>query len=313
MNFIFNYRMLGVPEFPYFRPIELGDRDIFRNILKQYRPEVSEYSFTNLFIWRAHYEFQWALFKDWIMIVCQNSQDSIYAMQPVGPSSRRNAALKLLEWLREERKADAPRIERADERLVSELEREGRFIIDEAREHFDYVYTKNDLAQLSGNKYHSKRNHINQLLRTYSFVYDRLMPEHIQACLELQEKWCQLRRCEEDLNLLGEWDAVLEILAHFDALKVEGGVITIEGKVVAFIIGEMLNDTTVVVHIEKADPEISGLYQIINQQFCEKSMQGAVYVNREQDLGLPGLRKAKMSYHPHHFVKKYSVDNIFFK
>jgi len=299
--------MSGVPEFPYFKTIELGDRSIFLDILKQYQPEVSEYSFTNLFIWRAYYKFQWAMFKDWIMIVCQNSQDSIYAMQPVGPASRSNAALKLLEWLREERKVDTPHIERADERLVSELEREGRFIIDEAREHFDYVYTKNDLVLLSGNKYHSKRNHINQLLRAYPFMYDRLMPEHIQACLELQEKWCQARRCEEDLNLLSEWDAVLEILAHFDALKVEGGVITIEGKVVAFTIGEMLNDTTVVVHIEKADPEIPGLYQVINQQFCEKSMQGAVYMNREQDLGLTGLREAKMSYYPHHFVKKYSV------
>ena len=299
--------MSGVPEFPNFRPIELGDRDIFQNIFKHYHPEVSECSFTNLFIWREHYNYQWALYKDWIMVVCQNSEDSIYAMQPVGPSSRCNAVLKLLEWLREERKVNTPRIERADEKLVSELEREGCFTINEAREHFDYVYLKNDLALLSGNRFRSKRNHINQLFRTYHFAYDRLMPEHIHACLELQEKWCQLKRCEEDLNLLGEWDAVLEILAHFDALKVEGSVITIEGKVMAFTIGEMLNDTTAVVHIEKADPEIPGLYQIINQQFCEKSMQDAVYVNREQDLGLPGLREAKTSYYPNHFVKKYSV------
>jgi hypothetical protein len=307
-NFIFNYRMLGVPEFPYFRPIELGDRDIFRDIFKRYRPEVSEYSFTNLFIWRTHYKFQWSLFKkDWLMIVCRNSEDSIYAMQPVGPASRRDAVIKLLEWLREEKKTDNPRIERADERLISELEGEGHFTINTARDHFDYVYLINDLAQLSGNRYRSQRNHINRLLRSYPFSYSRLSSKHIHACIELQEKWCQLRRCEEDLNLLGEWDAVLEILEHFDILGVEGGVITIDGKIMAFTVGEMLNDTTFVVHIEKADPEIPGLYQIINQRFCEKSMQDAVYVNREQDLGLPGLRKTKMSYYPDHFVNKYSI------
>ena len=123
----------------------------------------------------------------------------------------------------------------------------------------------------------------------------------------MQEKWCILRRCEDDLDLLGEWDAVKEILNSYESLDVQGGVVTIENKVMAFTIGQMLNDDTAVVHIEKADPEIPGLYPVINQQFCENSWHDARYINREQDLGMPGLREAKLSYYPDHLVKKFRI------
>jgi hypothetical protein len=299
--------MSEVPEFPYFKPIELGDRYIFRDILKQYRPEASEWTFTNLFIWRSYYNYKWSMYKDWLLVVGRDDVNFTYALQPVGPPSREKIVLMLLEWLRGENHMLKPRIERADGRLAEELIGAKGIEITEAREHFDYIYLRKELANLAGNKYRSKRNHINQLLRKYQISYEALDEAHVLECIGIQEKWCRLRRCEEDLNLMGEWDAVRDVLAHYDILSLKGAVIKIEGKVTAFTVGEMLNDDISVVHIEKADPEVPGLYQIINKQFCEKSMQGAVYVNREQDLGLPGLRKAKMSYWPDHFVKKYSI------
>jgi uncharacterized protein len=299
--------MSKIPEFPDFKPIDLQDRDIFRKILKKYQPCVSEWTFTNLFIWRSLYRFQWSLYKDWLMVICQDNNGVFYAMEPMGPSSSSEAAFILLEWLLEEKDVARPRIERADKLLASELGGLKGFKIEPAREHFDYVYKREDLVALAGNKYRSKRNHLNQLSRTYRFEYETLDQHHIDECLKLQEKWCQLRRCEEDLNLSSEWEAVREVLHHYSALELKGGVVTVENKVMAFTIGELLNDETAVVHIEKADPDIPGLYQIVNQQFCEKAWDNVPYINREQDLGLPGLREAKLSYYPHHFVEKFRV------
>ena len=123
--------------------------------------------------------------------------------------------------------------------------------------------------------------------------------------MEVAEKWCKIRRCEDDMNLLSESEAVRESLVHFPVLKIDGGVILIDGKVEAFTLGELLNDQTAVVHIEKANPENPGLYAMINQQFCENCWREVFYINREQDLGEPGLRKAKLSYYPDHFVESF--------
>jgi hypothetical protein len=116
-----------------------------------------------------------------------------------------------------------------------------------------------------------------------------------------------MNRCEDDLDLLSEDEAIREILTQYDALHVQGAVILIEGRVGAFTAGERLSNDTVVIHIEKADPDISGLYPLINQQFCKNMRDDVIYINREQDLGIDGLRKAKLSYNPDHFVEKYCI------
>jgi len=299
-----------IAAFPEFKTLELLDKEIFREFFKEYKPKISELTFTNLFVWRTHYKFQWSIYNDWLVIVSLEGEFGTYAMEPVGPSPRDEVTRVVLEWMREEKKEKNPRIERADERTVSEIEGVQGIIIEPTRDHFDYVYLREDLVNLAGNKYRSKRNHINQLLRTYSYQYSDLAPDHIQDCIELQEKWCILRRCEDDMNLLGEWDAVKEILSSYESLDVQGGVVTIENKVMAFTIGQMLNDDTAVVHIEKADPEIPGLYPVINQQFCENNWKDVRFINREQDLGMPGLREAKLSYYPDHMVKKFRITLI---
>ena len=295
------------PEFPQFRPIQLEDRDFIQEILWKYQPQTSELTFTNLFIWHLHYGLQWAIYRDWLLVLCTLDANSFYALQPIGPPSRLEVARMLLQWLREKKGEEEPRIERADQRLISEINDAKNLLIEPIRDHFDYVYRSEDLIQLAGRKYHSKRNHISKFLNSYSYTYAPLNEDHLDACLELTEGWCQLRRCEDDLNLLGEWEAVREALVNFRALKVQGGVILIDNKVEAFALGELLNNQTAVVHIEKANPEIPSLYTVINQQFCENSWQDVPYVNREQDLGEPGLRKAKLSYYPDHLVEKFRI------
>jgi hypothetical protein len=296
-----------VPQFPSFKPIGIEDRDLIDSKLREYRPETSELNFTNMFIWRSHYGFEWSLYGDWLLVIGANSGNGVQALPPVGPPSRVEVTRMLLEWMREERNIPEPRIDRADVRLASELERSGGFVAEPVRDHFDYVYLTEDLTALAGKTYRAKRNHLNYLLRSYSIVYEPITEAHVDACLGLAENWCTLRRCEDDLNLVGEWDATREALSYLRALQIKGGVILINEKVEAFTLGERLNEETAVVHIEKANTEIRGLYNAINQQFCEKQWSDTRFINREQDLGEAGLREAKLSYNPDHMVEKFRI------
>jgi len=300
--------MRSLPRFPEFKPVELGDRQALVEILRAYRPNTSELTFTNLFIWRRHFDLQWSIHEDRLCIVGKEDVCPRFVMGPIGPPGRADTARLLLEWLKDETGDDEPCIERADERLALELSGLPEFTVEERREHFDYVYVTQDLIDLAGNRYRTKRNHINQFHRTYgSYTYEDLEDRHVEACLALQEKWCLQRRCDEDLNLQGEWDATKEILLNYRALDAAGAVIIVDSEVMAFTLGEPLGDDMVVIHIEKADPDVPGLYQLINQQFCARRWRDRKSVNREQDLGIPGLRDAKLSYSPDHLVRKYRI------
>lgn len=298
---------LMIPEFPDFKPIALEDRDLIQNKLWEYQPETSELSFSNLFIWRVHYGFQWSTYKEWLLIIGDNVENGIQALPPIGPPSRVDVARMLLEWIMKEKGIAGPHIDRADSRLISELAGSPGFDIEPARDHFDYVYSTRDLIELAGKNYRAKRNHLNYLLRTLKPVYEPMNESHLEACVELSRSWCQTRMCEEDLSLEGEGDATREALNHFTELRLDGAVVRVNGRVEAFTLGELLNRDTAVVHIEKANTEVRGLYALINQQFCEKRWKGTPAVNREQDLGEPGLRKAKLSYNPDRMIEKYLV------
>jgi len=295
------------PVFPRFKPLTLADREIFRKILWDYQAETSELSFTNLFIWQSHYGYQWSLDRDRLLVVSATAGGEAWALPPVGPSPRVDLCRQVLAWLRDECGVANPAIERADPRLAAELAGHPDFVVEPMRDHFDYVYRTDDLINLAGGKYHAQRNHINSLARSHRFRYEPLGEEHLSACLYLCARWCQIKRCECDLSLMGEWEAIGAALANYQALQLEGGVILINDRVGAFSCGELLNKATAVIHLEKADPELRGLYAVINQQFCRQAWADVPFVNREQDLGEAGLRTAKMSYHPHHLVEKFRV------
>ena len=295
-----------LPRFPEFKPITIEDRDPITGKLGEYRPETSELTFTNMFIWRLHYGFLWSMYDDWLLVIGGNGK-GVQALPPIGPPSRAEVTAMLLRWMKEERGISEPGIDRADARLVAELEGTGAFLSESVRDHFDYVYRTEDLIRLAGGPYRAKRNHLNYLLRSFKIVYEPVTESRIEGCLGLAQNWCTLRRCEEDMNLLGEWDATREALNHFGRLKIEGGAILINGRLEAFALGERLNGQTAVVHIEKANTEIRGLYNAINQQFCERQWADTPFINREQDLGEPGLREAKLSYNPDHLVEKFRI------
>jgi hypothetical protein len=298
--------MPNLPRFPFFKPLELHDREVIHPRLWAYQPEISELTFTNLFIWRELYNLSWSLADDRLLFISETDKGT-WALPPVGPEPRGDISRRLLRWLAEEKQAAAPGIDRVDRRLAEEAANAPELAVAPDRPHFDYVYRSEDLINLAGRKYHDKRNHLNSFRRSFRFAYEPLGEAHLADCFKLAESWCDLKRCEEDLNLMGEWEAVREALRNFQALNLKGGVILINGKVEAFTLGELLNQDTAVIHIEKANPEIRGLYAAINQQFCEHAWPQVPFINREQDLGEPGLRAAKESYNPHHLVEKFTV------
>jgi len=174
------------------------------------------------------------------------------------------------------------------------------------RDAYDYVYNAVDLAKLEGRKYHRKRNHLNNFKKEFpDYQYCELTSDLIPDCKRLAIEWCEKRNCDDDPSLECEKCAVLTGLNNFAYLELKGGVILLNGKVEAFTFGEPLNDNTAVIHVEKANPDIKGLYAAINQEFCQHQWQEMEYINREEDLGLAGLRKAKESYYPVKMVEKF--------
>ena len=297
-----------IPKFPDFKPIEISDREFINNKIWEYRPETSELNFNNFFIWRYYYGFEWSMYEDWLLILTTNDTVGFSFFPPIGPPSRDDVTKLMLEWLREEKSTKRPFIVRADKRLVSEIEKSGWFDITPTRDHFDYIYHADSLSDLAGRKLHSKRNHINKFKRLYDFEYLPISKELVDKCFQLFRKFHNWQECKEDPNSQAECISIHEALMNFEKLKFQGGTINIANRVVAFTIGEKLNSETALIHIEKIDPEIPQLYSVINQQFSEHTWKDVVqFINREQDLGKPGLRQAKSSYYPDHLIEKFQI------
>jgi hypothetical protein len=239
-------------------------------------------------------------------VLLQGDDGRRFGLPPVGPGRKEEALRVFLDELAKLSPGSA-RLCRVGKGFVERFVDRKTYRAVEDRANHDYVYVTEDLIKLSGNRYHRKKNHLNKFLKNYRFEYRRLDEIPTGAFLELQEDWCELRSCVENPDLFHEDRAIYEALTNSERLGFEGGAILIDSKVEAFALGEPLNPDTAVIHVEKANPEIPGLYVAINQQFCEHAWSYLKYVNREQDLGVEGLRKAKLSYYPDHLVEKYTI------
>jgi hypothetical protein len=294
-----------VPEFPELKNLALENKALFVHLFTRFPPMISEFTFTNLFIWRLCYQIKITRFQNFLCLLSDRGESSFF-FPPIGEGDVIECYQRLLQHLGG--KGIAPKIVRVPEAAVAQFDLKASGMKAELdRNQCDYVYLVQDLIELKGRKYHRKRNHIKQFQEKYAYQYLSLTPEWVPQCLQLENDWCDLRQCEAIPGLMNESLAIKEAFSHFEELGVKGGAILIDGKVEAFTLGDPLNPETVVIHIEKANPAYEGLYPTINQTFLEHQWSGYTYVNREQDLGEEGLRKAKESYFPHHMVNKYTI------
>lgn len=291
-----------------YRPLELAHRAEIQDFLRADPPLVSELTFTNLYIWRAWYRPQWRILADCLLVIMSPEGTKPFGLPPLCLSGTGDKAAALAALCADLNKfageAEVHRLDRAS--IGTYVDPAGYEIIPD-RDNSDYVYLTNDLAELAGRKFHKKKNQVNKFYKSFEFEFRPLEGEVIDLALNLQESWCSLRACVENRSLNQEDLAVHQALTRAGELDWQGGAIVINGRVEAFSMGEALNPETTVCHVEKANPEIPGLYVAINQQCCQKVWPERKYINREQDLGSEGLRRAKESYQPDHLVDKYII------
>ena len=292
-----------------FRPIEISDKEWVDQLLIHSDYRGSEYCFTNLFIWEAVYKSLIARFKDFILIR-SGAPGSYRYLYPAGRGDKTEVMETIIADAHKE--GSQLSIMGLSPEAKAELEAlmPDRFNYTPMRDSFDYIYESKKLISLSGKKLQSKRNHINFFKNTYDWSYEELTEELIPEIIEFSAKWCKEADCSKHKTLEMEICAVKRCLGNYSKLNISGGVLRVAGEIAAYTIGERVNSDTAIIHIEKALTEFRGAYPMINREYAERIAANLQYINREDDIGDPGLRTAKESYHPLFMLEKY-VGNLF--
>jgi len=279
--------------------LTLASRPLVHGLLQRHPPAISELTFTNLFAWRHTRPVWFSVVQDTLLFWVTEkggSEPTVLFGPPIGP-------LPI-----EEVTTIAPfsRIVRIPAPEAERLRQVGYDVAPD-RDNADYIYRVTDLAELAGRKYAKKRNHVKNCLAQYHCEYVPFSPAVIAECLSMQSHWCKMKECAINLELTGEDAAIRATMEHFEEFGCIGGAIRVDGKIAAYAVAEPLSPETAVWHFEKALPDITGLGQLVTHWFAKEALTDFAYVNREQDLGIPGLRQAKESYYPDHLVEKFTV------
>lgn len=282
-----------------FRRTELEDRELMHTYFTKYPSRNCERTFANALLWSRHYPVGFAILENTLVFQTTMFGGVAYTY-PVGAPDDVKKALDYLKAYVEER--NLPFIlymVSAEQFEQLEAWYPGRFEITYDRDSADYIYETEKLASLSGKKLHAKRNHINKFKATHEdWSYESMTEDNLEECFQMALKWRKDNECDEDEEKNAEMCVTLNALRLFRELELIGGVLRVSGEIVAFTIGEPLTEDTFVVHIEKAFADVQGAYPMINQQFVEHECMQYQYINREEDTGAEGLRKAKLSYRP---------------
>jgi len=300
--------------------ITLEDRELLEAYLNSFEYKTSGLSYTSLFMWREINTFSWEQIGDYLCIAAADNLDPVMGDPFMFPPLTRTGTYEpegLRRTILEARdRFDAlgkhfsmmlvpfHMLETLAEAMPNEL------IFEADRPNFDYVYDTKDLIELKGRAYHSKKNHLNYFLQNYQYEYGMMSPDMTDEAMAFIREFNERKSPEDphEYELLEmEEQAMRDVFLNLDTVGYLSGVIRIGGKIEAISIGGRLGKRTVVVHVEKANIEYRGLYQAINNEFCKAMAANVKRINREEDMGLPGLRKAKLSYKPVKFVEKYIV------
>lgn len=289
-----------------FRELQIEDKKKADEILHKLNYRLCEYCFGDLFIWRGIYNTRISFANDYMFIKFK-SENKNYYLFPAG-SGKLDEAVNLI-YADAMKFNDDFRIACVTPLMKTELESvfPGKFDYEPARDSFDYIYNSNDLISLAGRKFHSKRNHVARFEKLSDWNYEEITKDNIAECEEMNDEWCKINGCGMDEGLKAEHCAVMQAFKYYSELGLSGGLIRLNGRIVAFSIGQKLCKDTFIVHIEKAFSDVEGAYAIINREFAAHNAANFAYINREDDAGVEGLRKAKLSYHPAILLEKNNV------
>lgn len=283
--------------------VEMEDQEIISKYYNQEPVRNCEFTFANNLLWAPFYDIRYGIVED--MLVFFSDEEQMSVSFPQGKGDLKRTVDALLSYFKEREKPFKMRLVSPEQFEQLEALYPGRFLIEYDRDKADYVYEAERLISLSGKKLHGKRNHINRFKENFpDWSYEKITDENVEECIGLAEKWREENDCDEKGDKHNEFCVTLHALKCLKELYLQGGLIRAGGRAVAFSIGEPCGEDMFVVHIEKAYADVQGAYPMINQQFVENEAAGYRYINREEDTGAEGLRKAKLSYDPVFFMEK---------
>lgn len=292
-----------------FKPIRIEDRAaIERYTMHSAETTDCDLAFANMYCWLPVFHSAWAEVDGFLVIRFHiDGSERIGYMQPVGEGDFTH----LIPLLRADAEAHGQRL-----RILGLTDRNykmirtaypGAFAFESDRAQADYLYSADDLRNLTGRRYQSKRNHINRFTTEYpDYRYEELTPDRFDECMRLERAWRNAHEGHTS-ELCAEQQAMQRGFAHYEELGLRGGCICIGEKLVAFTYGSAVNERTFDIHFEKADTAYDGAFTVINKLFAQHLPERFTLINREEDLGLDGLRQAKLSYHPVKIASKYKA------
>jgi len=296
-----------------FKKLDIEDREIFQKYIGQYEFGTYEYSFLTLYFWRKMLNVEFTIIDDALIVKKNELQKGSYFIQPIG--YKEETLKNIIDKLRELKASDS-----SFKNLFRDIELPFLYkLMDiykdsvcfcEDVDNFDYIYNASDLIALKGKKFHGKKNHYNQFVGSYNYeIKDISEPGVIKDCIDFAQFWYD-NRLEDDVQLEYELEGIKEVLPQYEVLGIKCMAVYVDGKIAGFTIGEKVNSNMAIIHVEKGDFSYNGIYAFINKTFAERYLSDVKCINRQEDLGHKGLRKAKMSYNPVKLERKFIVDII---
>ena len=287
-----------------FRPVTLDDRAFFENHYARYPQTHSDNTFTNMVCWNQIAQYRYAYIKGNVILA-----STIFGVTrfrpPIGPRDPELMRDVIRFALEIGDNTPLVLIDPETVQWIRELDPSLTLVPD--RNHFEYVYLASDLAELPGKNFLKIRGQINKFRKNCPHTVEPITADNREEVMEFLVKWCEWKGCENDPVLAHEKEAVFFAIEHFTELPLRGLMIRVESQVAAISLFERLNPDTALVHFEKGLPDCEGIYKAINQETAKILAGEVTYINRESDLGVHGLREAKMRYHPHHMVEVWSL------
>ncbi|MCQ8893459.1 MAG: phosphatidylglycerol lysyltransferase domain-containing protein [Methanolinea sp.] len=291
-------------KFSHFKPVTMGEKDLFSAHYARFPPVHSDNLFSNMVCWNhfAHYSY---VEKKGCLIISSTINGKTSFRPPTGPRDPDLLHDLLVLAVREGDENPLVLVDQESCEWIRSLYPGVPLHPD--RNYWEYVYLTSDLAHLPGQKYQNIRRQLNRFRSRCHPEVEEISRENIPDIRAFLLEWCEWKQCDEHPFLSYEKDAVMFAIDHFHDLGLSGLVIRAEEKVGAIAVFEELNAGTAVVHFEKGLPDCEGIYKAINAETALYLEGRYTYINRESDMGVAGLREAKMRYHPHHMVEVFSV------
>lgn len=285
-----------------FKPVELCDRDIIQGYLDTEQNMGCEMAFSSIYIWRKAYDMRYAVAEDCLVLWSKDGENPAGLRFPVGNGDKLKAAKIACDYM--EQTGEKPQFYGVTKDVVDFIyENTDEYEVSDMSIYSDYVYESEKLINLSGKKLHAKKNHLNKFKKTYKYKYENIKPSDRDDIIGAYDRWATL----DNKYLKAEYDSIGDVIENMEYLGTKGAMLKVDGQIAAFTLGDRLTDNMAVIHVEKADVSYDGSYAAINQMFAENEWSKYKYINREDDCGLEGLKKAKLSYHPAFMVEKFKV------